>query len=940
MLKDALVTLIVIVAGLLPCLSHASDIKSPPAPASVQPVIGTHDTVLEPYLGLQYLCSPSNESYAFNEVNGNVNLPWQSARNATPNLGFTRDHCWFRFSVENRNPRIQQWVLRIQYAMLGEVDFFHVDNNGDLIGHFQAGMDRAFDVRPAPNNQPSFPFTLPFGESHTFYIGIQSAHSIQLPMHIMSVSAYEESNQNHALAQGLFFGGMLVMILYNFSLFLSIREKVYLLYVAWSAVVTLFMAVLNGYAHRYLWPNSPLLSQYIVHFILPLIVLLPSLFTLHFLSLPKRSPRLALWLSGLAFIGGALLLATPFTDRHTLIPISVMAILVMDVSLMAVGLIRSSTGDPDARIFTLAWGCFIAGAAALSLNKLGVLPRTSITEHMAQLGVFLEVVLLSLALARRINRLKEAHSESVRERAIAEMEAFKAGARNHAKSEFLATMSHEIRTPMNGIMGMTDLLRRTPLSQQQAQYVSTIHQSTQSLLTVINDILDYSRIESGKLELDHQEVDIEALIDECVRLFALRSSEKQLPLYVHIDSRVPRYFQTDPVRVKQIITNLLSNAFKFTERGQVALHVALKEPVNEQRQATLLIEVVDTGVGLDEGQQKTLLQNNTEIPGNSSPGNSGLGLVICQRLTALLGGDIGVTSSIGRGATFWLSLPVEVSRRPTKQALEGKTVVLISSTHSLTLSLSQMLSRWGATTLEYRDVETALDPSNPRVHADVVIAEEATIANALSVERLENHYSNPALALLHPTGKPVNGDLPDDLLLIETPFSCKALKRSLLKGQESHTDTQGEAEDGTMTTQHQGLNVIVAEDNAVNQLVIDSILKTLGIQPTLVSDGQHALTLFAEQPDYWQLIFMDCEMPTLDGYQATQKIRAIETNKGSSGRCWIIGLSAHASGEQIRKARDAGMDDYLSKPISQQDVSGALARYQAPISSSASSTEE
>ncbi|MGB1923386.1 MAG: 7TM diverse intracellular signaling domain-containing protein, partial [Alcanivorax sp.] len=398
--------------------------------------------------------------------------------------------------------------------------------------------------------------SLPSGKDSTFYLKVTSPHSIQLPIRLLTHEQFARSAQNQTIIQGIFFGGMLVMILYNLSLFFSIREKVYLLYVCWSAVVTLFLAVLHGYAHRYLWPHSPLVSQYIIHYLLPLIVLLPPLFTLHFLSLQEKAPRLAAWLKGLVGIGTLLFLAAPFTSRGFLIPISVSAILVMDFSILVVGLLRARAGDPDARIFTIAWACFITGVAAMALNKYGVLPRTALTENLVQTGVFLEVILLSLALARRISRLKEAHSDSIREKAIAEMEAFKAGARNHAKSEFLATMSHEIRTPMNGIMGMTDLLRRTSMTQQQAQYVGTIYQSTQSLLTVINDILDYSKIESGKLELDYQSVPLESIVDDCVRLFALRSSEKKLPLYIHIDSRVPERIKTDPIRLKQIITNL------------------------------------------------------------------------------------------------------------------------------------------------------------------------------------------------------------------------------------------------------------------------------------------------------------------------------------------------------------------------------------------------
>ncbi|MED5387622.1 MAG: 7TM diverse intracellular signaling domain-containing protein [Pseudomonadota bacterium] len=900
-------------------------------------IIGENQQELHPYQGLDYFCTPADQSPAINALQTRPSLPWQSSQGEMPNFGFTDSHCWFRFAVRNQNARHNDWLLLVDYAMLGELDVYQMDAGGNLVQHYQAGMDRDFTVRPGHYPSPAFPLTLPIGKDNTLYLKVASPHSIQLPMTLLTHEAFTRVAQNQTIIQGIFFGGMLVMILYNLSLFFSIREKVYLLYVCWSAVVTLFLAVLHGYAHRYLWPHSPLISQYIIHYLLPLIVLLPPLFTLHFLSLREKAPRLAAWLRGLVVIGTLLFLAAPFTSRNFLIPISVSAILVMDFSILLIGLIRARAGDPDARIFTVAWACFLTGVAAMALNKYGVLPRTSLTENLVQTGVFLEVILLSLALARRISRLKEAHSDSIREKAIAEMEAFKAGARNHAKSEFLATMSHEIRTPMNGIMGMTDLLRRTPMSQQQAQYVGTIYQSTQSLLTVINDILDYSKIESGKLELDYQSVQLESIVDDCVRLFALRSSEKQLPLYIHIDSRVPERIKTDPIRLKQIITNLLSNAFKFTDRGSVSLHVTVKQPTNADKLCVLMFEVVDTGVGLDESQQNSLFQAFHELPNKSKHTGAGLGLVICKRLIQLLGGDIGVSSSLGRGATFWLSLPVEVENTQSKPVLKNRSALLISNTPAQLLSLSQILARWGAKTLEFRDVESALDPANPSRPVDYVIAEHAVMDNPQYVQRLRQHFGNPVLVLLHPTGKPLSDNLPEDLLLIETPFSCQALKRSLLTGHDEHFAQQQAADEPTVILDKaDALNVIVAEDNPVNQLVIDSILKSLGIHATLVADGEQALELVREQPGYWDIIFMDCEMPVMDGYDATREIRALEQSSTAHPHCWIIALSAHATGDYVQKAREAGVDDYLSKPVSQQQVRDALDRGQVATPSGVS----
>ncbi len=899
-------------------------------------IIGEQQQILQLREGIKYFCTPADQTPDINAVRKMPLDDWNSAPEGTPNLGFTGERCWFHVTVRNLNPLFSEWFLAIDYAMLGTLDVFQMDAGGNIASHYQAGMDRDFSVRSGEYPVPSFPVNLATGIDNDFYICVSSVHSIQLPLALKTRDEFQSDFFTHTLVQGLFFGGMLVMILYNLSLFFTVREKVYLLYVCWSVAITLYLAIHQGYAHHYFWPHSPLISSHILHFLLPLLVVLPSLFTLNFLSLREKAPRLALWMKGLVVTGSILFLAAPFTSREFLIPVSVVAILVMDFSILLVGLIRSRPGDPDARIFTVAWVCFIIGAASMALNKYGIVPRNGVTENLLQVGVFVEVVLLSLALARRINRLKEAHSDSIRDRAIAEMEAFKAGARNHAKSEFLATMSHEIRTPMNGVMGMTDLLRRTPLTQQQAQYVSTIYQSTQSLLTVINDILDYSRIESGKLELDFQDTALESIVDDCVRLFALRSSEKQVPLYIHIDSRVPDIIRTDPIRLKQILTNLLSNAFKFTERGSVSLHVTLKQPVNSNNQCVLMIEVVDTGTGLDESQQATLFNAVSEVRHKGDRKGAGLGLVICKRLSDLLGGDIGVSSSLGRGATFWLSLPVKVAKSSPKPVLKDRTAVVISGTPAQLLSLSQLLSRWGAKTREYRDAESALDPAIAEQPVDFVIAEHNVMASSTLVERLRERFQNPTLVLLHPTGTPLSDQLPEDLLLIETPLSCQSLKRSLVTGKDESAYDNALAEQTVILDSASRLNVIVAEDNAVNQLVIESILKSLGVQPTLVTNGKEALELITEQPTYWDICFMDCEMPVMDGYQATTAIREMEGGQTSQPHCWIIGLSAHATGDYVQKARDAGMDDYLSKPVSQQQVSEAIKRAQLSRPSDAS----
>ena len=489
---------------------------------------------------------------------------------------------------------------------------------------------------------------------------------------------------------------------------------------------------------------------------------------------------------------------------------------------------------------------------------------------------------------------------------------------------------------MNGIIGMTDLLRRTTLSGQQAQYVDTIYQSTQSLVTVINDILDYSRIESGKLELEYQEVDVEHLVDDCVRLFSLRASETRVPLYTFIDSRVPQRIHTDPIRVKQVLTNLLSNAYKFTDQGQVALHLSVRQPPDDQGQCVIMLEVVDTGIGLDEAQQQNLFQVFSQGARGSrhKSQGAGLGLTICKRLTELLGGEIGVSSSLGRGATFWITLPTRVGAPSReKNPLAGHQVMMINENASLSLSLSQLMARWGLGVIEFADCEQALAGlSADTLRADILLASEANLARRGELIHIRNRLGDPPLLILQATGAEITGELPGDMLLVETPVSSRALKHTLSTQLQERLD-QAEPADSAPSgaSEHPGLrrlNVMVVEDNAVNQLVIDSILRSIGIHATLLNDGAQALRRVSERPGNWDVIFMDCEMPVMDGYQSTREIRLFEQSRDVDP-CWIIALSAHAAGDYVQKARDAGVDDYLSKPVSRSQVLEALQRNRA-----------
>jgi two-component system, sensor histidine kinase RetS len=826
---------------------------------------------------------------------------------------------WLRFRLA---PGKHEQLLRVFAPDLSHLNLYVLDGD-TLIEQLNTGTGQPQAERPLPSSD--FMLPLPQNEKPLdVYLRLVSDHQLR-PYITLQSAVMTAANQNQTLIYGLLFGCLGMLILYSLVRYAYTRSRSSFWLAGCEALLMLSLLLLLNLAGPWL-PNWHAVQTPGAYFALLLTAPCGLMFAYRFFTPLGPHPLNKLLMGDILFIVVCSLLLL-FVNTLPLNIMTYALVALAGLSMLFVSAYHWQKGYRPARLFVAAMVVFNIGTLIMLPALLGLTLVAPQGLIMTLLGLIcISGVLMSIALSERQRSITEDRFSVSRDLAASNAEI-------NAKAEFLAKISHEIRTPMNGVLGMTELLLGTPLSVKQRDYVQTIHSAGNELLTLINEILDISKLESGQIELDDVQFDLNALIEDCLSIFRAKAEQQNVELISFIQPQVPRVISGDPTRLRQTLLSLLENALKKTDEGEILIVVALDERSVKPR---LRIAVQDSGEPMDAEERDALMHaelhskhflSATRLGGN-------LGLVIARQLIRLMHGEFGIKSGANQGSTLWLTLPLDPDRleHPTSDLdgpLQGARVLVVDDNDTCRKVLVQQCSAWGLNVSAVASGKEALALLRTKAHLrdyfDVVLLDQnmpGMTGMQLAAKIKEDPSLNHDILLIMLTGI---SNAPSKIIARNS-----GIKRILAKPVAGYTlkttlaDELNQRNKGLSISQHlptgptlpvkvpSDFRILVAEDNSISTKVIRGMLGKLNLQPDTASNGEEALQAMKAQR--YDLVLMDCEMPILDGFSATQQLRAWEVGNQRT-RTPVVALTAHILAEHKERARQAGMDGHMAKPV-------------------------
>ncbi|WP_339440330.1 hybrid sensor histidine kinase/response regulator [Pseudomonas proteolytica] len=623
----------------------------------------------------------------------------------TLNAGYSRSAFWLKVDLHYlpKDPQAQRtWLLELAYPPLDHLELYVPDDAG---GYRLAG--RTGDALPFASReirQNNYLFTVDFkaGEQKTLYLRLQSEGSIQAPLTLWSSTAYLEDQPLRLYVLGLIYGVLLGMLVYNLFIYLSVRDTSYLYYILYIASFGMYQLSVNGAAVEYFWPDNPWWANAATPFLIGASALFGSLFARSFLHTALYSRWLDRLLLVLVGTGAVVMLLSLMTSYALALRLATALALVFTVTIFVAGIKAWCCGQRVARYFIIAWSAFLIGGVVNTMMVLGYLPNVFLTMYASQIGSAIEVALLSLALADRINAMREQQAQILFD-ASQKLEVLnqQLAHSNQLKDEFLATLTHELRTPMNGVIGSLELMQTVPLAGDLAQYQHTAAGSARDMMRMVNGILTLTELQAGRLSAQAQVFSLRGVLDTLRQQFQGNAQGKGLEFSIDVAGQLPDRLEGDAGKLMQCLECLLDNAFKFTHEGAVRLRVVGVPRPDGHLDLTFI--VTDSGIGFAHLDEATLYQRFFQVDGSTTReyGGLGIGLAICRQLIELLGGRLTHHSEPRKGSRFQLEVTViAVPPEPARavdlhRAPQDCTVLLVDDNSVTQLVLRGMLLKLG-----------------------------------------------------------------------------------------------------------------------------------------------------------------------------------------------------------------------------------------------------